>query len=546
MALITDPDLLNQGIEVDIDTVTLTVTLNKAGNLSDDGVTLKALYSFLKEEWKEDSTLIKFDFPMTPITDEQMQIGVSSRNNGWNWGDLVTRELIRTGGWQEVSAAGVVLNEWAGVISLGTLEAGTQVYYQREIGGVTDDFVLDGVVNQAVHIYSAPVEDDFDYRSYLKLFAREQGNVYAAADLATIGVTTMTYQAYRFPLATAVDLKITADDVDIDSDSDGIPDEAPYSGMSITYYDIAQSRNIGGVNYNFGIIIDGNSATAEEIYEFVQFQLRQDLNINDDSPPNVIGKTADELLVFVGDTLRTRPSTNAAGGGTGVFIDNFLTSDINRLEFTDNTSTVRIFPFTANLTLSFSITLQSDSASIYRVFFTNDDAGDNTGRDFGTTTAIIPHTNINTTTVSRARNSNITTIITADPHQLSIGDVVEVSGVGGTGYNGYFVVLTVPNGTTFTYSNLEANESTEADTGGTIFKSMGGLIGGSPSVQLGYDFDTNVQRGAGSDGEEAPITVVAIGLGGAQYVLATGNILRSTVNAVALVAPIERNYENPV
>jgi len=111
MPLITDPDLLNQGTEVTISTGGKTVDLNTAGNLSTDGVTLKAVYSFLKEEWRADATLIKHDFPMTPITDEQMQIGVSSRNNGWNWNDTLTRQLIRTGGWQEVNTSGVVTAE---------------------------------------------------------------------------------------------------------------------------------------------------------------------------------------------------------------------------------------------------------------------------------------------------------------------------------------------------------------------------------------------------------------------------------------------------
>lgn len=63
MPLITDPDDLNQAVEVIFDTALKTITLNIAGNLSADGVTLKSLYSFTKEEWRTDSTLIKFPFP---------------------------------------------------------------------------------------------------------------------------------------------------------------------------------------------------------------------------------------------------------------------------------------------------------------------------------------------------------------------------------------------------------------------------------------------------------------------------------------------------
>ncbi len=51
MTLIIDPDDLNQGTEVTINTSAKTIALSVAGNLSNDVVTGQALYSFLKEEW---------------------------------------------------------------------------------------------------------------------------------------------------------------------------------------------------------------------------------------------------------------------------------------------------------------------------------------------------------------------------------------------------------------------------------------------------------------------------------------------------------------
>ena len=103
MALITDPDSLvdsaadDASTEVDIDTTAKTITLNIAGNLSTDGVTIKALYSFLKEEWKNDpntKNLPAFPFPMVPITDEAFELV-----DGWDFEDDTARYLIRTGGW---------------------------------------------------------------------------------------------------------------------------------------------------------------------------------------------------------------------------------------------------------------------------------------------------------------------------------------------------------------------------------------------------------------------------------------------------------------
>jgi hypothetical protein len=313
--------------------------------------------------------------------------------------------------------------------------------------------------------------------------------------------------------------------------------------MTITFYDTPQARTIGTSSYNFGVIIDGNNGTAEEIYEFVQWSLRQTTDIDADSD-SLIGRIAPVLLRFVGDTLETLFVQNPDSGGGGVFIDNFQTADINRLVFRDNLNVTRTFPFTANLTLNFSTTLQTDSNAIYRVFFTNDDAGDNLGNDFATSGATIPRSNSDYTTTTRERTSNVSTLTTATPNGLSVGDVIEIEGVGGTGYTGVYVVSLINSTTSFSYPNTGSDEGNTADTSGVVYKLMGGLVGGSSSVQYGYDYDTNDQRGTASAGEIAPITVVAIGLSNAQYVLATGTIDRTNANIVTLTAPTERNYAN--
>jgi hypothetical protein len=74
---------------------------------------------------------------------------------------------------------------------------------------------------------------------------------------------------------------------------------------------------------------------------------------------------------------------------------------------------------------------------------------------------------------------------------------------------------------------------------------MANTVSGQSVVTLTYDYDGNNQRGAGSSGNVAPITVVAIGLDRAQYVRATGEIARTVTNSVSLIAPLERNYANP-
>ncbi len=57
MAIIQDPDSLNQGTEVVFNTTNKTIQLLIAGNLTSAGVVMQALYSFTKEEWKIDQNL---------------------------------------------------------------------------------------------------------------------------------------------------------------------------------------------------------------------------------------------------------------------------------------------------------------------------------------------------------------------------------------------------------------------------------------------------------------------------------------------------------
>lgn len=702
MAIITDPDLLAQGVEVTISTGAKTVALNIAGDLSTDGITLKCLYSFLKEEWKLDAALIKFPFPMTPITDEQFEFV-----NGWDLAADASRNLIRTAGWAVRNTSGVATAMYAGVISLGSLRevvsapaqinvvaasktftrvtgsfltdkfevgqsvtfsgftnsgnnvtkiiesvtatvitvtsltglvnetgsgdevanASSQVYYIRgenetqsiDLGdiGVADTFtlgfgglttaaiaysattatlaanikaglealstiadgditvvwrsaqlyeitfggslaatnvtpltitnpttftpgsvvevragtdqptatpsniVLLGRVNQAIQIYKDSDGDglttdagDYDYRNFLRLFVREWGDSYATSSLPDIGVSTLTYQAYRFPLTTSADPKISQD---LQSNA-GL---APYDDINVTWHagfgfqpasarayvvnevgqDVAGrwfrcsvagtldaagvanytaeggtgtfvafsgERQITGVGYfPFSVIVDADigdnsvNPTAEVIYESIAYQLDLATDIDAGSGTRN-GAVTSALLRFVGDALIT---------STGVWIDDYNTNDINRITFTDANGSSRNFPYTASLTLNFGANLVSDPDAIYKVFFTNDDApGVNAGNDYGTSGAIV------------------------------VNDASSVA--------------------------------------------MTGAVTG-PVITHTFAYDANVQRGAGSAASNAPITVVAIGLNTGQFVSTTGTIERSTANAASLTAALERNYVNP-
>src|SRR3990172_158903 len=196
MAVIVDPDNLNDGTEIIVNTGGKTVKLQVSGNLDTDGVTLKCVYSKLKELWKSNASYIAFPFPMGPITDEQFEL-----INGWDFDKSVavtstsaTVNLIRTGGWALKDSSGVSEEEWAGIVTLGSLGVADQVYYEQVTGLSGTNIVLQGAVNQAVKIYGDASHENFDYRSFFKLFCRIYQKQYAQSQLSDIGVSAMTYQ----------------------------------------------------------------------------------------------------------------------------------------------------------------------------------------------------------------------------------------------------------------------------------------------------------------------------------------------------------------
>jgi len=362
---------------------------------------------------------------------------------------------------------------------------------ESTVGGGAVDITTVGTGNQ---IFTK------DSTTYLKLFAREYQKTYSSANLASIGVTTLTYIVYRFPLSNATDLNINTVDGTVST-------TLPYTDINITYlagtgfaawnsgtayvvndvvsdggrwyrcilghtnqtppnitYWVAYEgeRQLGANYYAYNVIIDGDVAanggypSTTQIYEKIQYLLRQSTDI-DAGSGSVVGKTADALLSFVGSTLVT---------SSGVFIDDFDSNYTNSIEFYDYGGVKRTYPFVAAGNLQLNSNLVSDGNAKYWMFFTTLPGA---GNDFGESGAVI----------------------------VQDGSAVDITG-------------TVAGAT----------------------------------VPWTFNYDSNNQGGR-TPGTDAAVTVVAIGLATGQYVSTTATITRSTGQNISLVASLERNYSNP-
>lgn len=406
MAKITARAQINVGTELTIDETAKTFALNVAGNLvAKDGVTLQALYSKFVELW---ATITYQDSPFPMYTIDalsgQFQFGTDgSTFSGWRPANDATRQMLRDGGWSEFSSAGSLQRQYAGIVGLGGVSAGSQLYYQRDSSDAPANTTFTDQVNEGIQVFGDASNGNFDKRTFFKGFVREQGKKYKDSVLADTGKTATGAFLVNLLLSNEDDLKIQANDAAMTA--------APYNNITVTYYGTDQNRLIGGVNRPFRVIIAGNGATLEQIYTKIQFLLRQSTDI-DSGAGTVIGKTADALLSFVGDTLQTT---------TGVYIDNIQSADSNRIIFKDQTGVDRTNPFTAAGTISFNAPLVGAGSS-YRMMYTSPPGA---GNDFGESGAI---------TVNNAAGTPITGTISASSINFDFDYDANVQGgfAGGT------------------------------------------------------------------------------------------------------------------
>lgn len=608
MARITDPDKLvkstndsnstpdgnvyfdtsNKTIELidnDVWTDVANELLDKGSVSGDDGgVDLQALYSFIKETWKSDTALIKFPFPMIAITAEQYEFIEGWRlTNSSDTGLEDSIPLIRNGGWSELAAGATTpTNSYMGVVTLGNINSNHRVYYSFN-STTKVNFNYDGPVNEAVKIFTDGGDDFRDVADTFAVFIRSapedigggviNGYTYDKSDKTAIGVSALTNQVFRFPLAEAVDPDLVTLDTSINSGGSGLPDTAPYNDIDVDYYNTTQVISIGGTNRDFGIIIDANdddanaNATKAQIYTAVQYLLRQTVDIKgaDSTETDAkIGNISDLLLRFVGPNLKTiaQSTANAPSGGIGVALEDYLAGDVNNLQFVDNLGVERAFPFKEIVTLSFNNNVVEDANAEFFLFYNTTPDG-----NFGSSTAQLVQADGSSgdigagsvegfvhyktpTLATGSASGSSATVAAAGGTVLSavtgytiddlIGKVLRVSAPAAL-VGSYFI--TDNDATTITIASDDPFEEAASTTVSytIVDKNTAG------SRTFAYDFDNNTDGSRTAETNDDAV-FIALGLNKAQYVSTTiaDAIERVANKTLTITSSLERNYSDPV
>lgn len=356
----------------------------------------------------------------------------------------------------------------------------------------------------------------------------------------------------------------------------GIPTDATYTGGTITMTsgaDDGTTFTIVGTPTATTVTISGTfgtdtgqsfylqratpvTASKKQIYEKIQYSLRQASNINTYNGGGIVtGKTADGLATFVGPDLRFGQSlpTNPEGGGSGVTVLGFDANDTNNLFFFDNTGTQYNYPFVAagNILVNANAVADTGPAE-YVMYFEYTERFTNTG--FGIS-------------ASAGQVSTLDSSVTDLTAELTLGDFIKLDGFTNPENNGQWEVTGAPAGagpytaqiTKRFNSDAPIDEAASAtvsldknpidsDDAIVVNNNAGSPITGtisSQTIPFDFDYDNNVQGGRTS-GTTANIIVRVLGTDVAVNAEASSSITRTTGLSVSVTAPLERNYLNAV
>lgn len=538
MAKITDPDNLNVGTEITLDTAASTFTLVEAGNLvAKDGVTLQALYSKFVQLWTT-AAYNKFEFPMYAIDalSGQFQFGTDGQTfSGWRPANDTTRQMLRDGGWSEFSSAGALQRQYVGIVSLGEVSAGAQLYYQTTSTASPVNFTFEDEANEGIQVFGDASNGNFDTRTFFRGFVREYNKLYTSSILADTGKTATGAFIVNLLLSNADDLNIEADDTAVASNS-------PYTQINVKYFDGAYTKDVdSSTDRNFGIVIDVGTHSGI------------DGSVSSGGTTLTSADGGIHASNYNGGTLTVHEGT-AAG-----------TYTVASTTSTTVTITGATFPATASgasFTLQRATPVVATLQEIYTKiqYLLRQDSNINTasGTVNGKTASLLlnfvgsdlicgfyaptnPNGGGSGVMIEGIRDADLNSITfydntaTARTYPFAAVGTLNFNGVltsGGTGYyRMYFTDLAGSNDYGLTGA-ITVDDAAGVDIAGTI---------SGASISFTFDYDGNSQ-GSRTPGTDAAVTVVAGNAGSAKPVVATGLITRSKSISISLVAEQDRAY----
>lgn len=534
--------------------------------IAKDGATYQALYSKFIKLW-ETSYWNQYPFPMYAIDAKsgQFEFGFDgTRYNDWSPANDATRQMLRDGGHNEyvasgtidlagTSATGEIKRKYVGIVSLGTLNAGAQTYYQLlDANGGEVNFTFTDEPNEAIQIYGNIDADAGGDTAADDFVGTASGAVAPNATDFVAATKTITF-ASAHGLEEGEVIKITGSSVSANNKFyivDTVPLTTTITTKETMVDASTQTASATGVGFDRSEFF---KAYAREEQKSYASSTLADTGLTETGPftVNVLLENRDDTKALVDDvTLETGGDATLYSNITVDFFDVAQTKLIDGVGYpfkiiveTDGTATLEQIYTKVQYLLR-------ETGNINQAFTDGDT--DNSGSIVGRTQAELMSFAGDTLECNQsvfidgilAADKNRVTFIddNANPRIFKFLATLDLSfnGVltnGGTGYFVAYITDSTTGGDDYgTATAIILQDATPADIEGVI-------TGANLTFEI--DFDDNTQGGRVDNDQNSlpiPVTVVAGNKGIAKPVTATGTINRSKSNPVALVAEQDRAY----
>ena len=359
----------------------------------DDGIRLEALYAFERQERRTDEVLRQYDYFFTgtfkfggayEIVNNRKFYDTATGGVNSLTGD--DRFKLRGSGWIERNVAGAIGRIYYGNKSLGAILALSQPYYQLVDGGVPVNYDKDGPVDEAIQVYGDIAVDTntttFDTRTFLTLKVRTFGQNYDEKGLVDSGVAEMGGYFTGFALGETVHL--TSGNYTIADVYD--TQIAPWTLMGLEELDVAQVESgFTTADGSFTWVVNNTTpGNLDQVIAFLDALAQTDDDINDHVTNVTNGKRVGTWYTYnAAGKILPRVGTGAVG--EGLFIEQLVGTDKNRVIFTDDAGATKEYPAYSNVSVNVGANAVADTNAWFHAFFLD---GPGAGDDFNTSGAL--------------------------------------------------------------------------------------------------------------------------------------------------------------
>ena len=221
-----------------------------------------------------------------------------------------------------------------------------------------------------------------DVRTYLSNKVRTFGQNYDEKILADSGVSQM--DGYSSGFAIGESIHLTSGNYTLADVYD--TQIAPWTGMGLEELDTPQTETgFTTADGNFTWVVNNTTpGDLDQVVAFLDALAQTDDDINDHASNVTNGKRVGVWYTYnaAGKIL---PQVGTGAAGEGLFIEQLLGTDKNRVIFTDDASATKEYPAYSNVSVSVGANAVADSLAWFHAFFVD---GPGAGDDFNTSGAL--------------------------------------------------------------------------------------------------------------------------------------------------------------